>query len=75
MKPAFKIYGLIALIILVGTFMYGFVLPYMISAKHNELVIGGILLSFLTIVPLAYMAYAVIVEIKKQLKPKRRSKS
>lgn len=75
MRPAFKVYGLIVLIILTAVSMYGFLLPYMVSAKHDELVLGGILLSLITVVPLAYMVYAVIVEAKKQLKLKRGRKS
>lgn len=66
---------IISLVVLVVFGVYGWLLPFLLSASSTPLFIAGLLLVVLTVVGLAYLLYSVVDQVPTEDKPKEEEHS
>lgn len=72
MTMMFKIYFASVLLLLVIVGLFGLAVPKLISAKSDELVLAGVLVSVFSVVPITYLVNYIVKEVQRITRTKRR---
>ena len=68
----FKIYFAGVLLLLLVVSLFGLAVPKLISAKSDELVLAGVLVSIFSVMPITYLVNFIVKEVQRITKTRRR---